>query len=158
VPIGRVNGAKFIARPLPEPHGMELGGEPAHRLPATAHADRVCPPSGHSIGWTDCHAGAGILPLPHKADLLLEPNGEPNRFRIIWLARQVSWRTGPAAKRRASVGMLTVEDFAEAARSPAPALPRRAFACSVPVFTHRTLSILSLTWPDAGRGRLGRGW
>lgn len=46
---GRVNAAEFIARPLPEPHETNLGGEPAHHLPATMHADRVCLLSGHRI-------------------------------------------------------------------------------------------------------------
>ncbi|MEU0590020.1 hypothetical protein [Streptomyces ardesiacus] len=75
--VGRVNAAKFIARLLPEPHETELGGELAHELLATAHADICCPPSGHSISWDDCYAGADILPLTHKADLFLEPDGEP---------------------------------------------------------------------------------
>ncbi|GAA2286566.1 hypothetical protein GCM10010415_66490 [Streptomyces atrovirens] len=35
------------------------------------------PPSGHGVGRTDCYASADMLPLTHKADLLLEPNGEP---------------------------------------------------------------------------------
>ncbi|MGQ3551677.1 hypothetical protein [Streptomyces rochei] len=74
---GRVNAAKFIPRLLPEPHETDLGGPPAHRLLATTHADLVCPPSGHQIGWSDCYASADILPLTHKADLLLEPNGKP---------------------------------------------------------------------------------
>nr|WP_172682203.1 hypothetical protein [Streptomyces violaceoruber] len=101
MPISRVNAAKFIARLLPEPHETDFGGEPAHRLLATAHADRVCPPSGHSIGWTDCYASADILPLPHKADLLLEPNGEPRsiphhlvgeaRELADWAGRQAAW-------------------------------------------------------------------
>lgn len=78
MPTGRVNAAKFIARLLPEPHETELGGEEAHDLLATVHADRVCPPSGHSIGWLDCYASADILPLTHKASLLLEPDGKPS--------------------------------------------------------------------------------
>jgi hypothetical protein len=73
--LGRVNAAQFISRQLPEPHEAELGGESAHHLLATAHADWVCPPSGHSIGWADCHAAAGMLPLNLKADLFLEPDG-----------------------------------------------------------------------------------
>ncbi|GGP66910.1 MULTISPECIES: hypothetical protein [Streptomyces] len=77
MPIGRVNAAKFISRYLDEPHETDLGGEEAHHLIATAHADRSCPPSGHSIGWNDCYFGADILPLTWKADLLLEPNGDP---------------------------------------------------------------------------------
>jgi hypothetical protein len=75
--MGRVNAAKFIARLLPDPHETDLGGEPAHHLLATAHADIVCLPSGHWISWDDCYASADILPLPHKADLLLESNGRP---------------------------------------------------------------------------------
>ncbi|WP_053751909.1 hypothetical protein [Streptomyces sp. MMG1533] len=77
MPIGRVNAAKFIARLLPEPHETDLGGEPAHHLMATVHADRVCPPSGHRISWTDCYDSANMLPLTLKADLLLEPDGDP---------------------------------------------------------------------------------
>jgi hypothetical protein len=73
----RVNAAKFISRHLPEPHETDLGGEPAHHLLATAYADRVCPPSGHSLSWDDCYAAANVLPLPLKADLLLEPEGSP---------------------------------------------------------------------------------
>ncbi|WP_445525823.1 hypothetical protein [Streptomyces cyslabdanicus] len=75
---GRVNAAKFIARLLPEPHETDLGGEPDHKLLATVHADFACPPSGHSISWADCYASADMLPLTLKADLLLEPNGEPS--------------------------------------------------------------------------------
>jgi hypothetical protein len=101
VPIGRVNAAKFIARLLPEPHETELGGEPVHHLMATVHADIVCPPSGHSISWTDCYAGVDELPLTHKADLLLEPDGEPSpipehltgeaRKRAERAGRQAAW-------------------------------------------------------------------
>lgn len=74
---GRVNAAKFIARLLPEPHETDLGGEPAHHLLATAHADICCPPSGHRIGWTDVYANANQLSLPLKADLFLEFDGKP---------------------------------------------------------------------------------
>ena len=74
---GHVNAAKFISRYLPEPRETELGGELAHHLMATVHADRCCPPSGHSISWPDCYASADQLPLTLKADLLLEPDGEP---------------------------------------------------------------------------------
>ncbi|MGW0143815.1 hypothetical protein [Streptomyces calvus] len=74
---GRVNAAKFIDRLLPEPHETNLGGEPVHHLLATVHADWVCPRLGHQIGWLDCYNSANILPLTHKADLLLEPNGKP---------------------------------------------------------------------------------
>ncbi|WP_019059999.1 hypothetical protein [Streptomyces prunicolor] len=72
---GRVNAAKFINRQLPEPYETELGGQPAHHLLATVYADWVCPPSGHRIGWTDCHAAADALSLPRKADLFLQPDG-----------------------------------------------------------------------------------
>ncbi|MFF3896415.1 hypothetical protein ACFYY3_25220 [Streptomyces sp. NPDC001812] len=75
--LGRVNAANFVARLLPEPHERDLGGEPAHHLLATVYADIACPPAGHSIGWSDCYATADMLPLPLKADLLLEPDGEP---------------------------------------------------------------------------------
>ena len=78
MPIGRVNAAKFISRYLNEPHETDLGGEEAHHLIATVHADRACPPSGHSIGWSDCYASADMLPLPYKASLLLEPDGKPS--------------------------------------------------------------------------------
>ncbi|WP_329351854.1 hypothetical protein OG226_41205 [Streptomyces sp. NBC_01261] len=77
---GRVNAAKFISRYLPEPHETELGAEPAHQLLATAHADWVCPPSGHRIGWNDCYSAADILPLTLKADLFLEGDGTPRRI------------------------------------------------------------------------------
>ena len=109
MPIGRVNAAKSIARLLPEPHETDLGGEPAHHLLATAHADRMRPPSGHSIDWTDCYASADMLPLPHKADLLLEPNGEPRstpdhlvgeaRARAERAGRQVAWIRREAHRR-----------------------------------------------------------
>ncbi|WP_405956912.1 hypothetical protein [Streptomyces phaeochromogenes] len=99
MPIGRVNAAKFIARVLPEPHETDLGGEPAHHLLATAHADRMCPPSGHNISWKDCYAGANMLPLPHKADLLLEPNGEPKSIpdHLVGEARERAEQTGRQA-------------------------------------------------------------
>ncbi|MFY3807775.1 hypothetical protein, partial [Escherichia coli] len=74
---GHVNAAKFISRYLPEPHETGLGSEPAHRRLATAHADLCCPRSGHAISWSDCYASADQLPLTLKADLLLEPDGEP---------------------------------------------------------------------------------
>ena len=67
--------AKFLPRTLPEPYETLLGGEPAHHLLATAFADRVCPPSGHTISWDDSHAAANLYPLPRKAALLLEPDG-----------------------------------------------------------------------------------
>ncbi|MFJ3984463.1 hypothetical protein [Streptomyces fungicidicus] len=99
MPIGRVNAAKFIARLLPEPHETDLGGEPAHHLLATVHADWVCPPSGYSISWSDCYDGANILPLTHKADLLLEPNGEPKPIpaHLTGEARERAERAGQKA-------------------------------------------------------------
>ncbi|MFI6341134.1 hypothetical protein [Streptomyces sp. NPDC050535] len=99
MPVGRVNAAKFIARLLPEPHETDLGSEPAHHLLATVHADRVCPPSGHSIGWTDCYASADMLPLPHKADLLLEPNDEPKPIpdHLVGEARERAEEAGSQA-------------------------------------------------------------
>jgi hypothetical protein len=96
---GHVNAAKFIARLLPEPHETDLGGAPAHHLMATAYADRVCPPSGHSIGWTDCYASANQLPLTRKADLLLEPNGDPSPIpdHLVGEAREMAERAGRQA-------------------------------------------------------------
>ncbi|MFF6966340.1 hypothetical protein ACFY9G_23595 [Streptomyces anthocyanicus] len=98
---GRVNAAKFIARLLPEPHETDLGGEPAHHLLATAHADIACPPLGHRIGWSDCYANADRLPLTHKADLFLEPDGVPRplpdhltgeaRIRAEEAGRKAAW-------------------------------------------------------------------
>lgn len=78
MPIGRVNAAKFIARLLPEPHETDLGGEPAHELLATAHADICCPPSGHRISWADVHTSADMLPLTWKSDLFVDFKGEPH--------------------------------------------------------------------------------
>ncbi|MGW8722860.1 hypothetical protein ACWGNR_26630 [Streptomyces althioticus] len=97
--IGRVNAAKFIARLLPEPHETDLGGEPAHHLLATVHADWVCPPSGHRIGWIDCYASADMLPLTWKADLLLESNGEPKSIpaHLMGEARERAERAGRKA-------------------------------------------------------------
>lgn len=109
MPVGRVNAAKFIARLLPEPHETELGGEEAHELLATAHADICCPPSGHRISWTDCYGSADLLPLTWKADLFLEPGGEPRRppahltveqrkrsqqagQLAVWIRREGHWR------------------------------------------------------------------
>ncbi|MFF4829442.1 hypothetical protein [Streptomyces sp. NPDC001312] len=77
---GRVNAAKFIARELPEPHESDLGGELSHELLAAVWADWECPPSGHSLSWSDCYAAADQLPLTHKAALLLEPNGKPREI------------------------------------------------------------------------------
>ncbi|MFI0243103.1 hypothetical protein [Streptomyces sp. NPDC016845] len=74
--IGRVNAAKFISRYLGEPHDADLGGEEAHELFNSAHADICCPPSGHRIGWRDVYGSADMLPLTWKADLFLEPDGE----------------------------------------------------------------------------------
>lgn len=72
-----VNAAKWISRYLLDPHEDELGGEAAHRLLATAYANRVCPPTGHRLSWDDSYAAADIYPLNWKADLLLEPDGTP---------------------------------------------------------------------------------
>jgi hypothetical protein len=67
----RVHAVQFIARLLPEPHEMDFGGGPAHRLLATAHADRACPPLSAEGGaeWladecrpVRCSAGAGSAP------------------------------------------------------------------------------------------------
>jgi hypothetical protein len=109
VSIGRVNAAKFTARLLPEPHETELGGELAHELLNTVYADYACPPSGHSISWTDCYAIAYMLPLTHKADLLLEPDGSrrpiPNhltgeqRERAERACRQAVWIRQEARRR-----------------------------------------------------------
>ncbi|MBZ6207570.1 hypothetical protein KVH31_13780 [Streptomyces olivaceus] len=106
---GRVNAAKFIARLLPESHETELGGEPAHHLLATAHADICCPPSGHHISWSDCYAAADALPLTHKADLFLEPDGAPRalsdhltgavRVRAGEAVRVASWIRREASRR-----------------------------------------------------------
>ncbi|MFD5339898.1 hypothetical protein [Streptomyces hawaiiensis] len=74
----RVSAAKFISRILDSPqHEEALGGEDAHRLLATVHADRVCPPQGHWISWNDCYASADLYPLPWKARLLLDSWGHP---------------------------------------------------------------------------------
>ncbi|WP_406384532.1 hypothetical protein [Streptomyces sp. NBC_01618] len=70
-----VNAAKFISRDLGEPYDELLGGEEAHHLLATAHADRVCPPTGHRISWEDCYASADLYPLTWKALLLLDMRG-----------------------------------------------------------------------------------
>jgi hypothetical protein len=106
---GRVNAAKFIARLLPEPHETDLGGEPAHHLLATAHADICCPPSGHRIGWTDVYANANRLPLPLKADLFLEFDGKPRplpdhltveqRVRAEEAGRKAAWIRREAHRR-----------------------------------------------------------
>ncbi|WP_030206276.1 hypothetical protein [Streptomyces bikiniensis] len=81
----RVIAASFIARVLPDPYEAVLGGpdpEATHRLLATVHADFVCPSNGHSISWQDCYDGAMILPLPHKADLLLDGRGNPKPLPV----------------------------------------------------------------------------
>ncbi|MET7787258.1 hypothetical protein ABZS93_11610 [Streptomyces sp900116325] len=70
-----MNAAKFISRYLDEPYETLLGGEEAHHQLATAHANRVCPPSGHSISWADCYASANQYPLTWKARWLLTPDG-----------------------------------------------------------------------------------
>ncbi|WP_028814445.1 hypothetical protein [Streptomyces flavidovirens] len=75
MPYGRVNAAKFISRYLEPAAEAALGGEESHHILATAHADRVCPPSGHRIPWSDCYASADLYPLPWKAALLLDPSG-----------------------------------------------------------------------------------
>ncbi|MER6601228.1 hypothetical protein [Streptomyces parvus] len=108
MPIGRVNAAKFIGRFLPEPHETDLGGEEAHHLIATVHADRACPPSGHSIGWNDCYLSADILPLTWKADLLLEPNGSPRPIP--------DYLTGEAWERAVEAGRLAARIRREAHR------------------------------------------
>lgn len=97
--LSRVNAAKFIARLLPEPHETDLGGEPAHHRIATVHADGVCPPSGHSISWTDCYASANMLPLTLKADLLLEPGGDPRPIpdHLVGEVRERAERAGHEA-------------------------------------------------------------
>ena len=76
---------------------------------ATAHADIACPSSGHRTGWTDIYAGADILSLTRKADLLLEPNGEPRsipdhlvgeaRERAVQAARLAVWIRAEAHRR-----------------------------------------------------------
>lgn len=106
---GRVNAAKFISRCLSEPHETELGEETAHRLLATAYADRCCPRSGHGIPWLDCYVSADQLPLTLKADLLLEPDGEPSpiprhlageeRARAVEAGRLAAWIRREAHRR-----------------------------------------------------------
>ncbi len=89
----RVNAAKFIGRVLPDPYETRLGGdtpEATHHLLAAAHADLVCPPTGHSIGWHDCYDGAQMRPLPHKASFVLD-DGRPRPLP--------SYLTGTAARR-----------------------------------------------------------
>ncbi|MGW3937666.1 hypothetical protein [Streptomyces phaeochromogenes] len=74
----RVIAATFMSRILENPqHEEALGGEGAHHLLATAHADHVCSPRGHSISWDDCYASADLYPLPWKAGLLLDSRGRP---------------------------------------------------------------------------------
>ncbi|MDX3324735.1 hypothetical protein PV405_08650 [Streptomyces sp. ME02-6979-3A] len=93
---GRVNAAKFIGRLLSEPHETDFGAEEAHHLMATVHADWACPRSGHTIGWSDCYASADQLPLTHKADLLLDPNGEPSPIpsHLVGEARKRAEKAG----------------------------------------------------------------
>ncbi|MGW3491962.1 hypothetical protein [Streptomyces sp. NPDC001054] len=71
----RVNAAKYISRTVPS-HEEALGGEEAHRLLAEAHADIVCPPSGHRVGWIDVYDAVDLYPLPWKARLFLDPSGK----------------------------------------------------------------------------------
>ncbi|WP_055594367.1 hypothetical protein [Streptomyces hirsutus] len=99
--LGRINAADFIARLLPQPHERDLGVGPAHHLLATVHTDIACPPSGHSIGWSDCYAAADMLLLPLKADLLLEPDDEPRPIpdHLTSEARERAEHTGRYAAR-----------------------------------------------------------
>ncbi|MFI8433766.1 hypothetical protein ACIGJO_08445 [Streptomyces sp. NPDC079020] len=71
----RLDAAKFISRQHGEPYDTLLGGEEAHVLLATAHADRVCPSTGHRTSWTDCYASADLYSLAWKAHLLLDMRG-----------------------------------------------------------------------------------
>ncbi|MGY4903298.1 hypothetical protein [Streptomyces sp. 900116325] len=98
---GRVNAAKFISRYLDEPYETLLGGEEAHHLLATAHADRVCPRSGHSIPWDDCYASADLYPLTWKARLLLTPDGValPPAEHLMGDARERAIAAGALAER-----------------------------------------------------------
>ncbi|MCP9205527.1 hypothetical protein [Streptomyces cucumeris] len=93
--------AKFLPRKLTEPYETLLGGEPAHHLIATAHADRVCPPSGHTISWGDVYASANLYPLPWKAALLLEPDGtaSPIADHLSGAARDLAVEAGRCAER-----------------------------------------------------------
>ncbi|MFB7313373.1 hypothetical protein [Streptomyces sp. NPDC056192] len=103
---GRVNAAKFISRYLDEPYETLLGGEEAHHLLATVHADRVCPPSGHSIRWNDCYASADLYPLTWKACLLHTPGGVvlPPAEHLIGDARERAVAAGTLAERITSKG------------------------------------------------------
>lgn len=104
MPHARVNAAKFISRYLDEPYETLLGGEEAHHQLATAHADRVCPPSGHHIPWDDCYASANLYPLPRKARLLLTPDGValPPAEHLTGGARELALAAGARAERIAS--------------------------------------------------------
>lgn len=61
------------------------------------------------IDWTDCYASADMLPLTHKADLLLEPDGEPRsipdhlvgeaRERVEGAVRRAAWIRREARRR-----------------------------------------------------------
>ncbi|MGW1546631.1 hypothetical protein [Streptomyces sp. NPDC002346] len=97
----RVNAAKFISRYLDEPYETLLGGEEAHHLLATAFADRVCPPSGHRISWTDCYDSADLYPLTWKARLLLTPGGAalPPAEHLMGEARERAVAAGALAER-----------------------------------------------------------
>lgn len=102
MPVGRVNAAKYISRHLGEPHETDFSGEEAHHLIATVHADRACPPSGHRIGWNDCYLSADMLPLTWKADLLLEPNGDPRPISN-YLTREARERAVEAGRLAARI-------------------------------------------------------
>jgi hypothetical protein len=97
----RVSAAKWITRCLPEPHETDFEGEPMHQLLATAFADWVCPPGGHSISWSDSYAAADQRPLHHKAALLLGPDGSPRPLpdHLTPQQREVSTRAIAAAER-----------------------------------------------------------
>ncbi|MFC7818688.1 hypothetical protein ACFUTR_29115 [Streptomyces sp. NPDC057367] len=107
--ISRANAAKFISRYLGEPHDSDFGGEEAHKLFNTAHADICCPPTGHRINWSDCYGSADMLPLTSKADLFLEFNGEPRplprhlteeqRDRALRAHRLATWLRREAYRR-----------------------------------------------------------
>ncbi|MEV8209445.1 hypothetical protein [Streptomyces sp. NPDC079189] len=106
MPHGRVSAARFISHYLDEPYETLLGGEEAHHLLATVHADRVCPPSGHSIRWDDCYASADLYPLTWKARLLLTPGGvalSPAEH-LIGDARERAEAAGTLAERITSEG------------------------------------------------------
>jgi hypothetical protein len=95
----RVPAAKYINRKLSEPYETMLGGVAAHHLLATAFADRVCDPAGHSISWSHCYVSADVLPLPQKARLLLEDMGGKPKDPPAFL-------TGEARGRAVAAGQL----------------------------------------------------